>query len=48
MMQIIYHLLVLYFTVHLIWYMLREKKFWSQMGGMIVLIVFFLRLILIK
>jgi hypothetical protein len=47
-MQIIYHLIVLYFTLHLVWFMLREKKLVNQLGGMIVLIMFLLRLFLVK
>ncbi len=47
-MQIIYHLIVFYMTVHLIWYIFREKKFWNQLSAAIVLIVLFLRLLLIK
>jgi hypothetical protein len=48
MMQILYHLIVLYVTIHLVWYVIREKKFWSQLSGVIVLIMFLLRLLLIK
>jgi hypothetical protein len=47
-MQIIYHIIVLYLTIHLIWFIIREKKFWDQLSGMIVLIMFLLRLLLIK
>jgi hypothetical protein len=47
-MQIIYHLIVFYMTVHLIWYIFREEKFWSRLSTSIVLIVLFLRLLLIK
>ena len=48
MIQIIYHIIVFYLTIHLIWFIIREKKFWSQLGGVIVLIMFLLRLLLIK
>lgn len=48
MIQILYHLFVLYATIHLIWFVIREKKFWNQLGGTIVLIMFLLRLLLIK
>jgi hypothetical protein len=47
-MQIIYHIIVLYLTIHLIWFIIREKKFQDQVSGMIVLIMFLLRLFLIK
>lgn len=48
MIQIIYHIIVLYLTIHLVWFIVREKKFWDQLSGMIVLIMFLLRLFLIK
>jgi hypothetical protein len=48
MIQIIYHLIVLYLTIHLIWFIIREKKIWDQLSGVIVLIMFLLRLLLIK
>ncbi len=47
-MRIIYHLIVLYLTLHLIWFVIREKKFRDQLSGAIVLIIFLLRLLLIK
>jgi len=47
-MQIIYHLIVLYLTTHLIWYLLRERNFWNQVSGGIVLVLFLLRLFLVK
>jgi len=47
-MQFIYHLIVFYLTVNLIWYLFREKKFWNQVSTAIVLIIFLLRLFLIK
>ncbi len=48
LIQIIYHVIVLYLTGHLIWFVFREEKFRDQLGGTIVLIVFLLRLLLIK
>lgn len=48
MMQIIYHLIVIYLTLHLIWYLFREKKFWIQVSTAIVLVMFLLRVFLIK
>jgi hypothetical protein len=48
MIQILYHLIVLYMTIHLIWFVIREKKFWHQLSGVIVLIAFLLRVLLIK
>lgn len=48
MMKIIYHLIVLFLTIHLIWYLFHEKQFWAQVSTAIVLIMFLLRLFLIK
>ncbi|UCC38268.1 MAG: hypothetical protein JSV96_10495 [Candidatus Aminicenantes bacterium] len=47
-MQILYHLIVLYLTINFIWYLLREKKFWYQFSVAVVLVMFLLRLLLIK
>lgn len=47
-MKILYQLIVLFLTIHLIWYLFREKRFWSQLETAIVLILFILRLLLIK
>ncbi len=47
-MQIIYQIIVFYMTLHLIWFVFREKKFEDQASGAIVLILFLLRLLLIK
>lgn len=48
MIQIIYHAIVIYLTIHLIWFIIREKKFWDQLSGVLVVILFLLRLLLIK
>ncbi|MCX6564684.1 MAG: hypothetical protein NTU60_13955 [Candidatus Aminicenantes bacterium] len=47
-MRIVYHLIVLYLTVHFLWYLAREKKFWKQAGIVLVLIMFLLRLFLVE
>ena len=47
-MQILYHIIVLYLTVSLIWHLFREKKFLNQASTALVLIIFLLRLFLIK
>ena len=47
-MRHVYHLLVLYLTAHLVWYIVREKKFWKQAGAGLVLILFVLRLLLVQ
>lgn len=48
MIQIIYHIIVFYLTLHVIWFIIREKKFWNQLSGAIVLVILLLRLLLIK
>jgi hypothetical protein len=48
MIKIIYHLIVLFLTINLIWYLFREKQFWAQVSTAVVLIMFLLRLFLIK
>ena len=47
-MRIFYHLIVLYFSLHLLWFLLRQKKIWSQLSAALVLALFLLRLFLIK
>jgi len=47
-MQIVYHLIVIYLTLHFIWYLFRGKKFWYQVSTAIVLVMFLLRAFLIK
>ena len=48
MIQIIYHMIVFYLTIHLVRFIIREKKFWDRLSGVMVLVVFLLRLFLIK
>ncbi len=48
MMTIVYHLIVAYLAVNFVIYLFREKKFWIQVSTAIVLIMFLLRLFLIK
>ena len=47
-MRIFYQVIVFYLAVHAVFYIFREKKFWKQAGAALVLILFFLRLVLIK
>ncbi len=47
-MTILYQLIVLYLTIHFIWYLFREKRFWFQVSTILVLIMFILRLFLVK
>lgn|GEM_PF-913536 len=48
MLRIIYHSVVLYLSLHLLWNLLREKKPLIQAGTALVLVLFVLRLILLK
>lgn len=43
-----YHFLVLYLSLHFLWYIFRQKKTWNQAGAALVLTLFLLRLFLIK
>jgi hypothetical protein len=47
-MKILYHLIVLFLTIHLVFYLFREKKFWAQVSTAVLIILFLLRLFLIK
>ena len=47
-MRYIYQAIVLYLTVQLAWSIVREKSFWKQAGAVLVLVLFVLRLFLIK
>ncbi|HUU39082.1 MAG TPA: hypothetical protein VMW46_12875 [Candidatus Desulfaltia sp.] len=46
--RLFYHLIVLYLSLHLLWYLVRRKKIWSQAAAALVLTLFLLRLFLIK
>ncbi len=48
MIKIIYQLIVLFLTLNMIWYLFREKQLWAQVSTAVVLIMFLLRLFLIK
>jgi len=47
-MRIFYHLIVLYFSLHLLWFLLRQKRAWDQLAAALVLVLFLLRLFWIK
>ena len=47
-MQLIYHLIVLYVSVNLVVYLFRETRLRWQISTALVLIVFLLRLFLVK
>ncbi len=48
MVRLFYHLVVLYVSLHLLWYLFRQKKIWNQAAAAMVLTLFLLRLLLIK
>jgi len=48
MIKIIYHLIVLYLSMNFVYYIFREKKLWNQVSVAVVLVMFLLRLLLIK
>jgi len=47
-MEIVYRLIVLYFVVHFLFYIFGRKKLWDQLGAVVVLVLFVLRLLLVK
>jgi len=47
-MEIVYRLIVLYFVVHILLYIFGRKRAWEQLGAVVVLVLFALRLLLIK
>ncbi len=47
-MNILYRLIVLFLTIHLVFYLFREKKFWAQVSATIIIVLFLLRLFLVK
>jgi hypothetical protein len=47
-MRYIYHLIVLYLTLHATWYLVHERAFWKQAGAALVLVLLLLRLFLVK
>ncbi len=47
-MKIVVHLMVFYLTGHLLWFLIREKRFLVQASAVLVLAMFLLRLLLIK
>ncbi len=47
-MKILYQLIVFFLTIHLVWYLFREKNFWAQISTAIIIVLFLLRLFLIK
>jgi hypothetical protein len=48
MIRIFYELIVLYVSLHLTWYLFRQRKFWNQASAVLILTLFVLRLFGIK
>jgi len=48
MLTIIYRLIILFITILIVWDIFKEKNFWSQLTGAIVIIPFILRISMIK
>ena len=47
-MEIVYRLIVLYFVVHIVLDLFGRKKIRDQVGPAVVLVLFVLRLLLVK
>ncbi|MEN6310629.1 MAG: hypothetical protein ABFD80_03730 [Acidobacteriota bacterium] len=47
-MEIVYRLIVLYFVIHILFYLFGRKKAGEQLGAVVVLVLFVLRLLLVK
>jgi len=47
-MEVVYRLIVLYFIIHFLFYILGRKKLGDQLGAVVVLVLFVLRLLLVK
>ncbi len=47
-MDILYRLIVLFFCVFLVRYVVKEDNVWNQAGAVLVLVLFVLRLLMIK
>lgn len=47
-MELVYRLIVLFFAIHIGWYLFRERSVWKQAGGVLLLVLFVLRLLMVK
>jgi uncharacterized membrane protein YcaP (DUF421 family) len=47
-MEIVYRLIVLYFVVHIVLDLFGRKRLRDQIGPVVVLVLFVLRLVLVK
>jgi hypothetical protein len=48
MIRLFSHFIVLYLSLHLLWYLVRQKKIGNQAAAALVLTLFLLRLFLVK
>ena len=48
MIQVVYYLIITYFAAAFVVYLFRERKFWAQASTALLLIMFILRLLLVK
>jgi hypothetical protein len=46
--DVLYRVIVLFFAIFIARYVYREKNLWNQAGAMVVLVLFVLRLLMIK
>ncbi|MBN2409281.1 MAG: hypothetical protein JXE07_06040 [Candidatus Aminicenantes bacterium] len=46
--RLLYDIIVLYLSLHFLWYIVRQKKIWDQAGAALVLALLLLRLFHIK
>jgi hypothetical protein len=47
-MELVYRLIVLFFAIHIGWYVFKERSVWNQAGGVLLLVLFVLRLLMVK
>ncbi len=47
-MDILYRVIVLFFAIFIARYVYQEKNVWNQAGAVVVLVLFVLRLLMIK
>ncbi len=47
-MDLLYRLIILFFAVFIVRYVIRERNVWNQAAGVAVLVLFVLRLLMIK
>jgi len=47
-MDLVYRLIVLFFSIHIGWYLFRERNTWNQAAAVLLLVLFVLRLVMVK